>query len=147
MTLDRVAQDGLILLGCGKMGSALLAGWLKAGLPPQSVWVIEPNPTDWLIGLGTRLNEGLPTEAAVALLAVKPQMMGKALPALQALGNGSTLFVSIAAGTRIASFEAALGGCDPHRADDAEYSGDGGPGDHGAVPQRPGVGCGHGPCA
>jgi pyrroline-5-carboxylate reductase len=45
----------------------------------------------------------------VALLAVKPQMMGKALPALQAMGNGATLFVSIAAGTTIATFEAALG--------------------------------------
>ena len=113
MTLDRVAQDGLILLGCGNMGSALLTGWLKAGVPPSSVWVIEPNPTDWLIGLGTRLNEGLPEEAAVALLAVKPQMMGKALPALQALGNGTTLFVSIAAGTTVASFEAALGAKTP----------------------------------
>jgi pyrroline-5-carboxylate reductase len=113
MILDRVAQDGLILLGCGKMGSALLAGWLNAGLPPQSVWVIEPNPTNWLIGLGTRLNEGLPGAAAVAVLAVKPQMMGAALPALQALGNGTTLFVSIAAGTRIASFEAALGDATP----------------------------------
>jgi pyrroline-5-carboxylate reductase len=113
MSLDRVARDGLILLGCGKMGSALLAGWLKAGLPASSVWVIEPNPTDWLIGLGTRLNEGLPETAAVALLAVKPQMMGTALPALQALGNGSTLFVSIAAGTTIASFEAALGAQTP----------------------------------
>ena len=109
MTLDRLARDGLILLGCGKMGSALLAGWLKAGLPPHSIWVIEPNPTDWLTGLGTRLNEGLPQVAAVALLAVKPQMMGAALPALQALGNGTTLFVSIAAGTRIETFEAALG--------------------------------------
>jgi pyrroline-5-carboxylate reductase len=109
MALDRVAQDGLILLGCGKMGSALLAGWLKAGLPPGSVWVVEPNPTDWLIGIGTRLNEGLPDTAAVALLAVKPQMMGSALPSLKALGNGRTLFVSIAAGTTIATFEEVLG--------------------------------------
>jgi pyrroline-5-carboxylate reductase len=109
MVLERVARDGLVLLGCGKMGSALLAGWLKAGLKPDAVWVIEPDPTDWLIETGVNLNERLPTAPAVALLAVKPQMMGKALPALQALGNGSTLFVSIAAGTTIASFEAVLG--------------------------------------
>lgn len=113
MTLEAVARDGLVLLGCGKMGSALLAGWLEAGLPAGSVWVIEPNPTDWLRGTGVHLNAGLPPAPAVALLAVKPQMMGAALPALQALGNGATLFVSIAAGTTIASFEAALGGRTP----------------------------------
>lgn len=109
MNLDRVARDGLVLLGCGKMGTALLTGWLAAGVPPGSVWVIEPNPTDWLKAAGVHLNQGLPPAPAVALLAVKPQMMGAALPELQALGNGTTLFVSIAAGTTIASFEAVLG--------------------------------------
>ncbi len=109
MALDVVAREGLVLLGCGKMGTALLTGWLAAGVPAASVWVIEPNPTDWLQGCGVHLNQGVPPSPAVALLAVKPQMMGAALPALQALGNGKTLFVSIAAGTSIATFAAALG--------------------------------------
>lgn len=109
MSLDRVARDGLVLLGCGKMGTALLTGWLAAGVPAKSVWVIEPNPTDWLKGSGVHLNQGVPPAPAVALLAVKPQMMGAALPALQALGNGKTLFVSIAAGTQISTFEDVLG--------------------------------------
>jgi pyrroline-5-carboxylate reductase len=109
MNLDRVTREGLVLLGCGKMGTALLTGWLAAGVPPASVWVIEPNPTDWLKGTGVHLNTGVPATPAVALLAVKPQMMGAALPALQALGNGRTLFVSIAAGTKIATFEDVLG--------------------------------------
>ena len=109
MSLDRVTHEGLVLLGCGKMGTALLTGWLAAGVPSSSVWVIEPNPTDWLKGTGVHLNKGVPAAPAMALLAVKPQMMGAALPALQALGNGSTLFVSIAAGTTIATFEDVLG--------------------------------------
>ncbi len=111
--LDQVAREGLVLLGCGKMGTALLTGWLAAGVPTASVWVIEPNPTDWLKTSGVHLNEGVPRAPAVALLAVKPQMMGAALPALQALGNGKTLFISIAAGTSIATLEAALGNQTP----------------------------------
>lgn len=113
MTLDIVARDGLVLLGCGKMGSALLAGWLASGLPAESVWVIEPQPSDWLKASGVHLNEGVPPAPAVALLAVKPQMMGDALPSLQALGNGTTLFVSIAAGTTLAKFEEVLGAKTP----------------------------------
>ena len=113
MTLDVVAARGLVLLGCGKMGTALLTGWLGAGVPAASVWVIEPHPTDWLRASGVHLSEGVPKSPAVALLAVKPQMMGAALPSLRALGGGGTLFVSIAAGTTIASFEAALGANTP----------------------------------
>lgn len=106
--MDDIRERGLVLLGCGKMGSALLAGWLARGIPPESVWVIEPRPSDWLAGQGARLNAGLPRDPAVALIAVKPQMMGAALPELAALAGG-TLFLSIAAGTTLASFAAALG--------------------------------------
>ncbi len=108
-----LARRGLVLLGCGKMGSAMLEGWLARGLPAGAVWVIDPHPSDWVQAQGTHLNTGLPADPAVALVAVKPQMMGEALPQLAALGNGTTLFVSIAAGTTLAAFEAALGADTP----------------------------------
>lgn len=107
--MEIVNSRGLVLLGCGRMGSALLAGWRARGVAPGSVWVIEPHPSDWLAAQGVHLNEGLPPDPAVALIAVKPQMMGAALPSLAALGAG-TLFVSIAAGTTLATLDAALGG-------------------------------------
>ena len=106
--MDEVNARGLVLLGCGKMGSALLQGWLARGVAPGAVQVIEPNPSDWLRAQGVGLNGALPQDPAVAVVAVKPQMMGAALPALAALGE--TLFVSIAAGTTLAALDAALGG-------------------------------------
>ena len=113
MTMQPIKEHGLVLLGCGKMGSAMLAGWLSDGLPPACVWVLDPFPSDWLRGTGVHINEGLPDTPAVALIAVKPQMMGDALPSMAALGNGSTVFLSVAAGTPIAAFESALGTASP----------------------------------
>jgi len=113
MNLSDVNSRGLVLLGCGKMGSALLAGWLERGIDASAVSVLEPNPSDWLLAQGVHLNQGLPPRPAVCVLAVKPQMMGAALPAITALGNADTLFVSIAAGTTVASFETALGNQTP----------------------------------
>jgi pyrroline-5-carboxylate reductase len=104
-----IARRGLVLIGCGKMGSAMLAGWLADGLPPGSVWVQDPAPSDWVLAQGVHVNAALPEDPAVVLLAVKPQMMGDALPGLAALGGGRTLFLSVAAGTTIATLEAALG--------------------------------------
>ncbi|WP_317055458.1 pyrroline-5-carboxylate reductase [Roseovarius rhodophyticola] len=113
MDTETVAQNGLVLLGCGKMGSAMLSGWLEGGLPAGSVWVIDPKPSDWLQSTGVHINIDLPPHPAIVLIAVKPQMMGDALPTIAAMGNGDTLFVSVAAGTEIASFESELGDQSP----------------------------------
>ena len=113
MDMQHVASKGLVLLGCGKMGSAMLEGWLNDGLPATSVYVLDPYPSDWLKGTGVHINTDLPADPAIVLVAVKPQMMGEALPTLAAMGNGETVFVSVAAGTPIAQFEAVLGGQTP----------------------------------
>lgn len=114
MNMQDVARQGLVLLGCGKMGSAMLQGWLGNGLPASSVWVIDPFPSDWLKSLeGLHINADLPSDPAIVLIAVKPQMMGDALPLLTRLGNGDTLFVSVAAGTPISAYEAVLGADTP----------------------------------
>ena len=76
MDMSFVAERGLVLLGCGKMGSAMLQGWLSDGLPATSVWVIDPNPSAWLQSTGVHINAELPARPAVVLIAVKPQMMG-----------------------------------------------------------------------
>ncbi len=71
MTMENVREQGIVLLGCGKMGSAMLAGWLESGLPATSVWVLDPNPSGWLQELGgLHLNEALPGNPALVLVAV-----------------------------------------------------------------------------
>ena len=109
MSMQEISRRGLVLLGCGKMGSAMLEGWLKRGVPASAVWVLDPHPSDWLKAQGVNLNAPLPTAPAIVLIAVKPQMMGAALPQLAAMGGGGTLFLTVAAGTRIATYEAVLG--------------------------------------
>ncbi|MEO1687231.1 MAG: pyrroline-5-carboxylate reductase [Pseudomonadota bacterium] len=107
-----VLPNGIVLLGCGKMGGAMLEGWLAGGLPPSRVCVIDPAPTDRLQALaaeGLALNPDALPRADVCLLAVKPQFMADALPAVAALAAQGALFVSVAAGLTIRWFEAALG--------------------------------------
>lgn len=106
---SRIAARGLVLLGCGKMGSAMLAGWLDRGMPADRVWVLDPMPSDWVRGTGVHVNVPVPEAPAVVLIAVKPQMMGDALPAITALAGGDTVFVSVAAGTPLSAFEDAFG--------------------------------------
>lgn len=113
MDFGEIGDRGLVLLGCGKMGSALLGGWLGGGLNPGAVHVIEPHPSDWLKGTGVNINQALPDSPAVLVLAVKPQMMSDALPQAAGCGGGDTLIVSVAAGTSIKSLEAVFGTATP----------------------------------
>lgn len=111
--LGKAGIRSLVLLGCGKMGGALLDGWLKGGLAPSNVQVLEPHPSDWLRRQGVALNPETPGPATVAVLAVKPQVMAEAAPALRPLAAQGTLMLSIAAGTPIAFFEELFGAGTP----------------------------------
>ncbi len=105
---DDINARGLVLVGCGRMGGAMLTGWLARGLEPGSATVIDPKIADGWKGRGLRLNAPLPDDPAVLVLAVKPQMMADALGGMPRLGE--TLVISVAAGTTIATFEDAFPG-------------------------------------
>lgn len=102
----------LVLMGAGKMGGAMLEGWLGGGLDGAGVTVVDPNASEALKALaarhGFRLN---PDPAAIAepevlVLGVKPQMLDAAAPMIGALAGPGTLVLSILAGKTIADLAA-----------------------------------------
>ncbi|TMV87936.1 pyrroline-5-carboxylate reductase [Thioclava sp. BHET1] len=109
MSFETISKRGLVILGCGRMGGAILQGLLSGGLPTHSVHVIDPHPSDWLKSTNVQLNGTLPDSPAVVLVAVKPQMMADALPQLEAMAKGDTLFLTVAAGITMAGYERMLG--------------------------------------
>lgn len=115
-----MTTGSLLLLGCGKMGGALLQGWLDQGMAggrATPVWVVEPD------GAAMRGFAGRPGVTHVAraaelpadlrpgvvLLAVKPQTMDQALAPLAPMAAAGPLFLSIAAGKTLAYFARHLG--------------------------------------
>ena len=107
-------ETPLVLVGAGKMGGAMLSGWLASGLDPHAVMVVDPAPpADSAVLLDTAGITALPEApaviAGVVLVAVKPQIMASVLPGLKRLVGPDTVVLSIAAGKTIASFEQALG--------------------------------------
>lgn len=106
----------LLLAGCGKMGGALLDGWLEGGWNPADIHVIEPDAerAEGLRSKGVSAYESLGGHAthldpALVLLAVKPQIMDAVVPAFRPFASGKTVFLSIAAGKTIKYFEDRLG--------------------------------------
>lgn len=107
----------LLLIGGGKMGAAMLEGWLKVGLPGAAATVIEPHPAPELQQLcaakGVALNPArdtiAPPEALV--LAIKPQVLGEVGPEVAPLVDSRTTLISVLAGKTIANLDAAIPGC------------------------------------
>jgi pyrroline-5-carboxylate reductase len=105
----------IALAGAGKMGGAMLTGWLAQGLDAKRVVVIEPHPSAEIGALaaqGIRLNPSVKEagEVDTLVVAVKPQSFREAGASLKPFVGPSTLVVSIMAGTTIASLEAVCGG-------------------------------------
>jgi pyrroline-5-carboxylate reductase len=103
----------IVLAGAGKMGGAMLTGWLAQGLGPSRVVVIEPAPSaeiSLLAAKGIRLNPSDIGRADTLVVALKPQTFREAGATLKAFAGASTLVVSIMAGTTIAALQDVCGG-------------------------------------
>ncbi|GLR93321.1 MULTISPECIES: pyrroline-5-carboxylate reductase [Bradyrhizobium] len=105
----------ILLAGAGKMGGAMLTGWLAGGLDPSRVAVIDPHIAPEISALaakGVVLNPDVKTAGPVETLvvAVKPQMFREAGAKLKPFVSNQTLVVSIMAGTTIASLAEVCGG-------------------------------------
>jgi pyrroline-5-carboxylate reductase len=93
----------ILLAGAGKMGSAMLEGWLALGLAPANIAVTEPQPSREIAALsarGLRLNASRDAlgDVAAVVVAVKPQVADEVMPALAPFVGGATVLVSIMAG-------------------------------------------------
>jgi len=109
--------SSLILVGGGKMGGAMLEGWLRVGLSADAATVIDPFPSTDLKTLcatkGVALNPSIDTlrHPEVLVLAIKPQSLSDAADSLAPLAGSKTMLVSVLAGKTVANLKAAIPGC------------------------------------
>ena len=102
----------LLLVGCGRMGGAMLSGWRERGLSPS--FAVDPAP-EAAVHAGPDLTvvadlAAVPADFAPAavILAVKPQNAAQVLPAYTRFA-GSAVFLSIMAGRTIGGIQSLLG--------------------------------------
>ena len=106
-------SGSILVVGAGKMGSALVEGWLGRGVDPGSITLLDPAlaaaASPWVErGVHVTADAGALSAATpdLVLLAVKPQMMEAVLPSLSGLDRPGLVVVSIAAGTRVQTLRA-----------------------------------------
>ncbi len=102
-------QKPLLLLGCGKMGLAMLKGWMKSGISPKAIHIIDPNSRQLKETLNmhelsfySQMEAAYHLEPSVILLAVKPQTLDVIKPHLKKISTSDSLVISIAVGKTLA---------------------------------------------
>jgi pyrroline-5-carboxylate reductase len=112
--LKEINARGVVMIGCGFMGQAMLEGWLNSGVEAKVIHVQDPNPSSWVLAQSDiQVNALLPDNPAVLVVAVKPQVLGKILQDLSSFGGRDTLVISIVTGVALSAYEEALGAGTP----------------------------------
>ena len=111
MPQDR-SKFPILLIGAGKMGGAMLAGWTKAGLGP--VIAVEPKAAPHLkklkgVAVVRAVENVLAEEVRACVVALKPQVLSLEAARLKPIADTGVAMLSIAAGTSIATLKAAWG--------------------------------------
>lgn len=106
----------VVLAGCGNMGFAMLSGWLESGrLDPGEVGVVEPNEAlreraaAKGVAVAADVTAFIGMQPRLVVLAVKPQVIRGVTAAYKPFAQRGATFLSIAAGTTVATFEELLG--------------------------------------
>jgi pyrroline-5-carboxylate reductase len=98
--------ETILLVGCGNMGGAMLAGWLAGGLTPSRFTVVDPVLAD--APAGVSLLRALPAGAHfdAILLGVKPQLLAEVAPVVAPFAGPGTTVLSILAGVELGTLAA-----------------------------------------
>ena len=103
-------HDTILLVGAGRMGGAMLEGWLAQGVAGSRIAVVEPNPSAALrslcAGAGVALDAAAIAPPDTLILAIKPQMLDAGSPGIAPWVGPETAVVSILAGRTLADLAA-----------------------------------------
>src|SRR5918992_2423366 len=92
-------SQSIVLVGAGKMGAAMLQGWVSRGIDPSKLIVLDPQPAEEvkvLSARGVQFNPAdKPAESGAIVIAVKPQVADSVLPPLAMMAGGSTIIISV----------------------------------------------------
>jgi pyrroline-5-carboxylate reductase len=108
--------EPIVLVGAGRMGGAMLKAWLRSGMNPEQIFVVDPGAPAETVALRDARGfsiavepEAVTTTPGIIVIAVKPQQMDDVLPGLAHLMGGQTVAMSIAAGRTVQSIARHLG--------------------------------------